>query len=232
MARWKLGVDKANLKIENPSKESVTHRMTHHPIHLPSGSGTSISLMWLYQRLSLLLDGSYGSKHFDLGEAMSSCWRGWFPLILLSWGWTLAFLGLFQVTRRIERDTRLVLTRLGPGSLEPLFLNKAGTNGFMCLHGACEIKALMIDSQPSDSLRHLLKLLRSQNPYLMKNETLSINRYVVLSGILWTIMFIITLQEKIESLYALKYGNNKLFLLKSIVSLKLKEGASLSNHLN
>ncbi|RDX93346.1 hypothetical protein CR513_24405, partial [Mucuna pruriens] len=41
-----------------------------------------------------------------------------------------------------------------------------------------------------------------------------------------------TLWEKIESLYASKCGNNKLFLLNSIVSLKLKEGTSLSDHLN
>ncbi|RDY09565.1 hypothetical protein CR513_06050, partial [Mucuna pruriens] len=41
-----------------------------------------------------------------------------------------------------------------------------------------------------------------------------------------------TLWEKIESLYASNYGNNKLFLLNSIVNLKFKEGASLSNHLN
>ncbi|RDX94958.1 hypothetical protein CR513_22583, partial [Mucuna pruriens] len=41
-----------------------------------------------------------------------------------------------------------------------------------------------------------------------------------------------TLWEKIESLYASKCGNNKLFLLNSIVSLKFKEGTSLSNHLN
>ncbi|RDY00406.1 hypothetical protein CR513_16427, partial [Mucuna pruriens] len=45
-------------------------------------------------------------------------------------------------------------------------------------------------------------------------------------------MFIITLQEKIESLYASKCGNNKLFLLNSIVSLRFKEGTSLSDHLN
>ncbi|RDX92325.1 hypothetical protein CR513_25566, partial [Mucuna pruriens] len=40
------------------------------------------------------------------------------------------------------------------------------------------------------------------------------------------------LWEKIESLYALKYGNNKLFLLNYIVSLKFKEDTSLSDHLN
>ncbi|RDX98858.1 hypothetical protein CR513_18170, partial [Mucuna pruriens] len=40
------------------------------------------------------------------------------------------------------------------------------------------------------------------------------------------------LWEKIESLYASKCGNNKLFLLNSIVSLKFKEGTSLSDHLN
>ncbi|RDX64956.1 hypothetical protein CR513_56425, partial [Mucuna pruriens] len=41
-----------------------------------------------------------------------------------------------------------------------------------------------------------------------------------------------TLWEKIESLYASKCGNNKLFLLSSIVSLNFKEGTSLSDHLN
>ncbi|RDX90379.1 hypothetical protein CR513_27759, partial [Mucuna pruriens] len=41
-----------------------------------------------------------------------------------------------------------------------------------------------------------------------------------------------TLWEKIESLYASKCRNNKLFLLNSIMSLKFKEGASLSDHLN
>ncbi|RDX89868.1 hypothetical protein CR513_28338, partial [Mucuna pruriens] len=40
------------------------------------------------------------------------------------------------------------------------------------------------------------------------------------------------LWKKIESLYASKGGNNKLFLLNSIVSLKFKEDTSLSNHLN
>ncbi|RDX73791.1 hypothetical protein CR513_46542, partial [Mucuna pruriens] len=41
-----------------------------------------------------------------------------------------------------------------------------------------------------------------------------------------------TLWEKIEFLYASKCGNNKLFLLNSIVSLKFKEGAFLSDYLN
>ncbi|RDY02463.1 hypothetical protein CR513_14073, partial [Mucuna pruriens] len=41
-----------------------------------------------------------------------------------------------------------------------------------------------------------------------------------------------TLWEKIESLYVSKCGNNKLFLLNSIVNLKFKEGTSLSDHLN
>ncbi|RDX90561.1 hypothetical protein CR513_27562, partial [Mucuna pruriens] len=41
-----------------------------------------------------------------------------------------------------------------------------------------------------------------------------------------------TLWEKIESLYASKCGNNKWFLLNSIVSLKFKEDTSLSDHLN
>ncbi|RDX78424.1 hypothetical protein CR513_41307, partial [Mucuna pruriens] len=86
-----------------------------------------------------------------------------------------------------------------------------------------------------------VKKMHLPNPCLMKNETLSINKYVVLSDILWMIMFIITLQvrthastlwEKIESLYASKYGSNKLFLLNSIVSLKFKEDTFLSDHLN
>ncbi|RDY05076.1 hypothetical protein CR513_11128, partial [Mucuna pruriens] len=68
----------------------------------------------------------------------------------------------------------------------------------------------------------------------MKNETLSINNYVVLFDILWMIIetHARTLWEKIESLYASKCGNNKLFLLNSIVSLKFKEGTSFSDHLN
>ncbi|RDX88389.1 hypothetical protein CR513_30026, partial [Mucuna pruriens] len=41
-----------------------------------------------------------------------------------------------------------------------------------------------------------------------------------------------TLWGKIESLYASKCGNNKLFLLNSIVSLKFKGGTSISDHLN
>ncbi|RDY05718.1 hypothetical protein CR513_10416, partial [Mucuna pruriens] len=41
-----------------------------------------------------------------------------------------------------------------------------------------------------------------------------------------------TLWDKIESLYVSKCGNNKLFLLNSIVSLKFSEGTSLSDHLN
>ncbi|RDX81971.1 hypothetical protein CR513_37294, partial [Mucuna pruriens] len=40
------------------------------------------------------------------------------------------------------------------------------------------------------------------------------------------------LWEKIEPLYVSTYGNNKLFLLNSIVSLKFKEDTSLSDHLN
>ncbi|RDX81116.1 hypothetical protein CR513_38242, partial [Mucuna pruriens] len=38
--------------------------------------------------------------------------------------------------------------------------------------------------------------------------------------------------QQIESQYALKCGNNKLFLLNSIVSLKFKESTFLSDHLN
>jgi len=41
-----------------------------------------------------------------------------------------------------------------------------------------------------------------------------------------------TLWEKIESLYASKYENNKLYLLSSIVSLKYTEGTSILDHLN
>ncbi|RDY10825.1 hypothetical protein CR513_04600, partial [Mucuna pruriens] len=76
----------------------------------------------------------------------------------------------------------------------------------------------------------LFLLLKNENRCPMKNRTLSINKYVILSDFLWMIMFIITLQ--IESLYASKYGNNKLFLLNFIVSLKFKKGTSLSYHFN
>ncbi|CAJ2627704.1 unnamed protein product [Trifolium pratense] len=41
-----------------------------------------------------------------------------------------------------------------------------------------------------------------------------------------------TLWEKLESLYASKSGNNKLFLLNSFISLKYKEGTSISDHLS
>ena len=41
-----------------------------------------------------------------------------------------------------------------------------------------------------------------------------------------------TLWEKIESLYASKSGNNKLFLLNNFISLKYKEGTSISDHLS
>ena len=41
-----------------------------------------------------------------------------------------------------------------------------------------------------------------------------------------------TLWEKIESLYASKSGNNKLYLLHCFVSLKYKEGTPMSDHLN
>ncbi|RDX58135.1 hypothetical protein CR513_62573, partial [Mucuna pruriens] len=62
----------------------------------------------------------------------------------------------------------------------------------------------------------------SQNLCLMKNETLSINNEIHAR----------TLWDKIESLYASKCGNNKLFLLNSIVSLKFKKSTSLSDYLN
>ncbi|RDX75054.1 hypothetical protein CR513_45113, partial [Mucuna pruriens] len=71
------------------------------------------------------------------------------------------------------------------------------------------------------------RMLRSQNPCFMKNETLNINKYVVASEI-----HARTLWEKIESLYASKCWNNNLFLLNSIASLKFKEDTSLSYHLN
>ncbi|RDX91303.1 hypothetical protein CR513_26737, partial [Mucuna pruriens] len=45
-------------------------------------------------------------------------------------------------------------------------------------------------------------------------------------------IYVRTLWKKIESLYATKCGNNKFFLLNFIVSLKFKEGTSLSDHLN
>ncbi|RDX94649.1 hypothetical protein CR513_22942, partial [Mucuna pruriens] len=62
-----------------------------------------------------------------------------------------------------------------------------------------------------------MKKMHLLNLCLMKNGTLSINKYVVLSDFLWMIIEIDakTLWEKIESLYASKCGNNKLFLLNS-----------------
>ncbi|RDX62257.1 hypothetical protein CR513_59428, partial [Mucuna pruriens] len=68
----------------------------------------------------------------------------------------------------------------------------------------------------------LFLLLKSQNLCLMKNETLSVISEIHARN-LW---------EKIESLYASKCGNNKLFLLNSIVSLKFKEDTFLLDHLN
>ncbi|RDX71392.1 hypothetical protein CR513_49269, partial [Mucuna pruriens] len=43
-------------------------------------------------------------------------------------------------------------------------------------------------------MRNSTRIVVNQNPCLMKNETLSINKYVVLFDFLWMIMFIITLQ--------------------------------------
>ncbi|GMI77271.1 hypothetical protein HRI_001396400 [Hibiscus trionum] len=41
-----------------------------------------------------------------------------------------------------------------------------------------------------------------------------------------------TLWEKLESLYASRSGNNKLFLLKKMMALKYKEGMSTADHVN
>ena len=41
-----------------------------------------------------------------------------------------------------------------------------------------------------------------------------------------------TLWEKIESLYASKSGNNKLYLLNCLMNLRYKENSSISDHLN
>ena len=41
-----------------------------------------------------------------------------------------------------------------------------------------------------------------------------------------------TLWDKLETLYASKTGNNKLFLLKQAMRLSYKEGSSISDHLN
>ncbi|RDX72306.1 F-box protein CPR30, partial [Mucuna pruriens] len=67
---------------------------------------------------------------------------------------------------------------------------------------------------------HLPVFAAQQNLCLMKNR--SINSEIHAR----------TLWEKIESLYVSKCGNNKLFLLNYIVSLKFKERTSLLDHLN
>ena len=41
-----------------------------------------------------------------------------------------------------------------------------------------------------------------------------------------------TLWQKLESLYASKSGNSKLFLIKQLMSLKYNENKALSNHLS
>jgi hypothetical protein len=41
-----------------------------------------------------------------------------------------------------------------------------------------------------------------------------------------------TLWEKLESLYASKISNNKLFLFKQDIRLQYKEGSSVLNHVN
>jgi len=41
-----------------------------------------------------------------------------------------------------------------------------------------------------------------------------------------------TLWDKLETLYASKSGNNKLFLLKQAMNLRYKEGMSISDHLS
>ena len=41
-----------------------------------------------------------------------------------------------------------------------------------------------------------------------------------------------SLWNKLESLYARKTGNNKMFLIKQLMSLKYRDGQSISDHLN
>ena len=41
-----------------------------------------------------------------------------------------------------------------------------------------------------------------------------------------------TLWEKLETLYASKTGNNKLFLLKKLMTFKYKEGSPILDHIN
>ena len=41
-----------------------------------------------------------------------------------------------------------------------------------------------------------------------------------------------TLWEKLETLYASKTGNNKLFLLKQLMTFKYKEGSPILDHIN
>ncbi|RDY00876.1 hypothetical protein CR513_15892, partial [Mucuna pruriens] len=59
----------------------------------------------------------------------------------------------------------------------------------------------------------------------MKNETLSINRYVVLFGLFWMIMLIITLKVR----YMPRLCGRRLNLG---MPQSFKKGASLSDHLN
>ncbi|RDX93850.1 hypothetical protein CR513_23834, partial [Mucuna pruriens] len=68
-----------------------------------------------------------------------------------------------------------------------------------------------------------LPIFAAQKPESMSDEEWDFESQQIDAKTLW---------EKIESLYASKCGNNKLFLLNSIVSLKFKEGTSLSDHLN
>ncbi|RDX79966.1 hypothetical protein CR513_39548, partial [Mucuna pruriens] len=113
-----------------------------------------------------------------------------------------------------------VVGTLTVGSTDIVLHLDVNTNKMLSLNGA---NYHLWKGKMKDLL--FVKKMHIPNPCLMKNETLSINKYVVLSGILWIIIetHAITLWEKIESLHASKCGNNKLFLLNSIMSLKFKE---------
>ncbi|RDX70596.1 hypothetical protein CR513_50148, partial [Mucuna pruriens] len=129
-----------------------------------------------------------------------------------------------RVVSELSGFKGVLLARIMDARIMDARIMEDNTNRMVSLNGTNYHlwKGKMKDLLFVKKMHFLFLLLRSQNLCLMKNETLSINKYVVLSNFLWMIMFIITLQ----------CGNNKLFLLNSIVSLKFKEGTSLSDHLN
>ncbi|RDY06570.1 hypothetical protein CR513_09415, partial [Mucuna pruriens] len=67
-----------------------------------------------------------------------------------------------------------------------------------------------------------------------KSRMVSMNgtNYHLWKGKVKDLLFLKKMHLLIESLYISKYGNNKLFLLNSIMSLKFKKGTSLLDHLN